>query len=185
MNRSIIFTAFGLGFALLACSSNGDDAQGASQAELSAKAACSAKSCGDPCNICPPGATDCFETAVLKECNAHGRCTAAPAQCTPVDAGPARYEPCSGKACGETCKVCDPADTSCFETADLKLCQVDGSCKSTPPLCAPQPYQPCASKACGATCTVCDPAVPGCFETAVIKECNAIGTCAAAPAACE
>lgn len=189
MNRSLLFAAFGLGFALIACSSSSgdDDTQGQSQDDLTkATAACSDKSCGDSCTLCPASDPSCIETAVIKECNAQGSCAPAPAVCSSLDAGPpAAYEPCGGKACGASCKVCDPADSGCFETAVLKFCQADGACEPTTPTCTPpKPYEPCANKACGDGCHICDPADSGCFETAVVKQCDAKGACTPAPAAC-
>ena len=38
--------------------------------------ACAGKACGETCTVCPPGATDCAETAVLKACDPQGRCVA-------------------------------------------------------------------------------------------------------------
>lgn len=35
---------------------------------------CAGKSCGDTCTLCPPDATDCGETAVLKFCGPDGTC---------------------------------------------------------------------------------------------------------------
>lgn len=35
---------------------------------------CAGKACGDDCRVCPPDAIDCFETAVLKACDAAGAC---------------------------------------------------------------------------------------------------------------
>jgi hypothetical protein len=37
---------------------------------------CAGKSCRDPCTLCPPDATDCHETAVVKACDANGLCVA-------------------------------------------------------------------------------------------------------------
>ncbi len=53
-------------------------------------------------------------------------------QCVPAAEGCPKdcYQPCAGKTCGDTCTVCDPADTGCVETADLKLCDAAGQCQS-------------------------------------------------------
>src|SRR5262249_19045446 len=156
---------------------------------LSAVKACQGKTCGDACSLCPPGKKNCFETAVLKQCNAKGKCTANAAQCGgAVDAGPA-YQPCAGKTCGQSCSLCAPNDPNCAETAVLKFCHADGACKDYAPACIPPPppppYQPCANKACGQSCTVCNPADPNCMETAVLKQCNAQGQCNAGNAICK
>lgn len=42
---------------------------------------CADKACGERCTICPPGAADCFETAVVKTCDAEGRCTPTAGPC--------------------------------------------------------------------------------------------------------
>ena len=42
---------------------------------------CAGKSCGDPCSLCPPDDAECVETAVVKQCNAAGECTAEAATC--------------------------------------------------------------------------------------------------------
>jgi hypothetical protein len=39
-----------------------------------AKAACQGLACGDTCHLCPPGAVDCMETAVVKACDRDGLC---------------------------------------------------------------------------------------------------------------
>ncbi len=188
MNRSLLIAATTLGFILIACSgaSSGDDDLGSADDELSAVKACQGKSCGESCKLCPPGKPNCFETAVLKACNAQGKCSATAPQCGgAVDAGPAPYEPCAGKTCGDSCSLCGPNDPNCFETAVLKFCHADGSCKDVAPACAPpSPYDPCANKACGASCSVCPPNDPNCVETAVLKFCHADGQCKPTTPAC-
>lgn len=207
--RRSLFFGGALGLVLAACSGSlgNDGSTGNSEDDLSAaKAACEGKSCGDACTICN-GKPGCVETAVLKQCNEHGRCSSKPAVCAldggpapdgggavdggpapdggALDGGPAPYEPCAGKGCGMTCSLCAPWDADCVETAVLKFCHSDGKCHDYPPACIPPPpYFPCAGKACGATCTICDPNDPSCVETAVVKECQADGSCVPAPAAC-
>lgn len=46
---------------------------------------------------------------------------------------PARraFQSCQGKIEGEQCKLCDPSDTGCIETAVVKTCQA-GECKAAP-----------------------------------------------------
>lgn len=51
------------------------------------------------------------------------------------DAGQGPYIPCAGKACGESCRVCDPADPNCFETAVIKECDKTGACVPAPGGC--------------------------------------------------
>src|SRR5688572_12171261 len=151
MKGSLLFAASTLGFVLIACSGASlDDDLGQADDELSAIKACQGKSCGDSCTLCPPGKKNCFETAVLKVCNAQGKCGSSAAQCGggAVDAGPAPYQPCAGKTCGASCSLCAPNDPNCVETAVLKFCHSDGTCKDTAPACIPPPppppYNPCA-----------------------------------------
>jgi hypothetical protein len=35
---------------------------------------CGGKACGDACQTCPPDATDCVETTVVKACDRDGQC---------------------------------------------------------------------------------------------------------------
>ena len=187
MNRSLLFATSTLGFILIACSGAtlGDDL-GSADDELSAVKACQGKSCGESCTLCPPGKKNCFETAVLKACNAQGKCGSSAPQCGgAIDAGPA-YQPCGGKTCGDTCTLCAPGDPNCVETGVVKFCHSDGACKDSAPACIPPPpYNACAGKTCGQACTVCDPSDPNCLETAVLKECTATGQCAAGNAICK
>ncbi len=62
--------------------------------------------------------------------------------CRPV------YDPCSGKACGATCRLCDPANPDCFETAVIKFCQPDGSCAPQAPRCTPEASTPLCTNTC-------------------------------------
>jgi hypothetical protein len=142
---------------------------------------CGGKTCGDYCTICDPADTDCFETAVVKYCQADGSCGATEAVCEVTEP----YDSCGGKTCGDTCTICDPADTDCFETAVVKYCHADGSCSPLQATCdIVAPYDPCGGKMCGDACTVCDPADTDCFETAVLKFCSDEGTCNAGDAVC-
>jgi hypothetical protein len=38
------------------------------------------------------------------------------------------YDPCEGKACGDSCSACDPSDEECTETGDEKACNHSGLC---------------------------------------------------------
>ena len=191
MNRSLFFSSVAAAL-LLACSgavtSPDDGTSDEAESELRAARACAGKACGDACSLCN-GRPNCFETAVLKQCNERGRCSSRPAVCGgAVDAGPAPYQPCGGKSCGDTCQICPPGDPNCFETAVVKFCHADGACSASPPACIPPPppppYDACGGKACGDLCTLCDPADPNCFETAVVKQCDARGACSATPPVC-
>jgi hypothetical protein len=46
-----------------------------------AYAPCAGKTCGESCSVCSPSASDCMETAVVKQCNAQGECSPNPAEC--------------------------------------------------------------------------------------------------------
>lgn len=92
------------------------------------------------------------------------------------------YDPCAGKACGATCSVCPPSDSTCNETADLKTCDAVGLCRSGGVACtdaSTPPYDPCEGKTCGSSCTQCPPTDPTCVETAVLKACNKERKCQA------
>jgi hypothetical protein len=42
---------------------------------------CAGKACGALCNVCPPNDTNCAETAVVKQCDAAGKCGAGDPGC--------------------------------------------------------------------------------------------------------
>ena len=66
-----------------------------------------------------------METSEIKACDLDGACVS--------DTGnlcAERYEPCAGKACGESCTLCAPSDFDCFETDEIKACNLDGACVS-------------------------------------------------------
>lgn len=65
---------------------------------------CAGKACGEPCTQCAPGDADCFETAVLKTCDANGACTPGQAQC----GGQCRID--SDCPAMELCKLCPGGD---------------------------------------------------------------------------
>jgi len=97
------------------------------------------------------------------------------------------YLPCAGKVCGASCTVCDPSDTTCSETADVKTCDTAGACRGGAPSCdatTPPPYDPCEGKTCGSSCTLCRPGDGSCVETAVLKVCNKAGTCQSGAPGC-
>jgi hypothetical protein len=179
---AVAFT-FALGAA--ACSSaETNDADNASQTEeeLRITRACAGKTCGESCTLCPPGARNCFETAVVKQCNAKGRCEPTPPRCEDPQPPPPPppYNPCEGKACGAGCTLCPPGARDCFETAVPKQCDANGQCSPERPVCErpdPKPYNPCAGKRTGEQCFLCPPGAADCFETTVVKTCNARGEC--------
>lgn len=174
MKRLVAFSLVPL-FAL-ACSATVPDGETAvSEDELVARA-CDGKSCGATCSVCN-GRPGCVETAVVKACNALGRCTASAPRCA------APYEPCAGKTCGDSCSACAPSDPNCVETAVLKQCDAAGACNAGNAVCKPA-YDPCGGKACGASCSICPPGDPNCVETAVVKQCDASGICSASPSGC-
>jgi hypothetical protein len=98
---------------------------------------CAGKTCGDLCTICDPEDLDCVETAVVKFCHTDGGCSPTVPACmgTPEPPSEPAYEPCANKTCGARCTICDPNDPDCYETAVLKYCQADRSCRATQPAC--------------------------------------------------
>lgn len=149
---------------------------------------CADKACGAECQTCPPGDTDCAETAAVKYCQPDGSCSSSKPTCNGNGGGhepPSSYDPCADKSCGTTCTTCPPGDSDCAETAVVKYCQPDGSCGMTQPDCdndggdhePPESYDPCENKTCGETCTRCPPGDNDCAETDVVKYCQPDGSC--------
>jgi hypothetical protein len=93
--------------------------------------ACAGKVCGDQCHDCPPGATGCVETMMLKGCDASGKCTSY------LEAEASCYDPCAGKACGATCALCPPAATRCPPAGETGACDPEGKCVAVVPACPP------------------------------------------------
>ena len=119
---------------------------------------------GDPCDgvslpTCPPPCGGGFSGLCGQTCSTEGAtcgnaigdgmtCTGGhwgcavhpplggPGVCNLVCRGATAYEPCRGKACGASCSVCPPWDTSCVETAVLKACGSDGSCAPQATACS-------------------------------------------------
>ena len=52
--------------------------------------------------------------------------------------GIVNYDPCANASKGETCTVCDPTDTSCVETTEVKSCQDDQTTLDNALTCMPQ-----------------------------------------------
>lgn len=42
---------------------------------------CENKSCGETCQLCPPGDAECSETGEVKACDRDGACLKRPVQC--------------------------------------------------------------------------------------------------------
>lgn len=51
--------------------------------------------------------------------------------------GPAPYEPCGGKKCGEPCTACNLEDENCTELQVIKECNLTGQCVVAPVDCTP------------------------------------------------
>src|SRR6185503_421961 len=48
---------------------------------------------------------------------------------------PAPYDPCAGKACGDLCSLCDPAEPNCVEPTVIMTCTATGQCSVGRPAC--------------------------------------------------
>ena len=139
---------------------------------------CEGKACGESCTLCPPSAPDCVETAVVKACDAAGRCEAAGsgASCFAMPA------PCAGRACGDECTLSLPCRFSsppCMVPDQLGHCDLSGACVPAPEdpgPCAPHPD--CVGKACGASCNPCLP--DQVCPTLIASACDPWGRCAGA-----
>jgi hypothetical protein len=88
---------------------------------------CAGKACGDPCMPCPSTDPNCVGPVDVFLCDSNGACTGRlPVSCD----GGAAYDPCAGKACGETCTLCAPDDLTCREPSSAKTCGGDAGCSS-------------------------------------------------------
>ena len=95
--------------------------------------------------------------------------------------GTPAYDPCAGKACGETCHLCAPDVAGCVETMELKACDPSGRCvPQVNGMCAGQGQ--CSGKSCGAPCAwpdlPCLYADPPCLPPQGPGYCDANGVCA-------
>lgn len=89
------------------------------------------------------------------------------------------YEPCAGKACGQSCTACPPGAPDCVETAVPKACDPQGRCEAwSPDPCAGSgaPHPDCAGKACGDACNPCGPDET--CPTLLPSACDREGRCA-------
>jgi hypothetical protein len=129
---------------------------------------------GAPCVECSDGSFACPAVECVRR-----RCVYSFPQCPPP------YEPCAGKACGDSCTVCDPADPDCVETDVLKFCQPDGACSPLQPTCS-SPKVFCGGIA-GIPCPGagtcfddpsddCDPRMGG-ADCGGVCECDVVGLC--------
>jgi hypothetical protein len=116
------------------------------------------------------------------------------------------YVPCAGKACGESCDVCDPTDPECAQGDALFTCNSSGTCVvgmaecPVPEMCELEAANTCrAGKACCAVgrcgpiengqgiCEPADPETGGCIRCACETEpggcpiCNSPDTPIATP----
>jgi hypothetical protein len=145
--------------------------------------ACAGKACGDSCTACPPGSTDCMETAVVKACDPSGRCLPrSEGMCGAADGA------CTGKKCGDECVIDPPCRTAtppCMTPSVHGYCYNDSSCVAGPPPPCPQvpPSWGCVGKACGDGCGYCPPGTDpaNCpVPTLVATVCDARLQCASA-----
>ena len=133
----------------------------------------------DPCAtiLCPPEFIcqdgTCVDACTLVNCAEGFVC----------EFGVCFYDPCGGKVCGDNCSLCDPNDTNCLETLELKSCNEAGSCEPVTPVC--EVYDPCGGKVCGDNCSLCDPNDTNCLETLELKSCNEAGSCEPVTPVCE
>jgi hypothetical protein len=106
---------------------------------------CAGKACGAACALCAPDYRGCVEIAVVKACDAGGRCVPS----TPEPSCP--HPDCAGKLCGDGCNPCGPERTC--PTLMPSACDRFGQCSgAVPGLCDGE----CAGKACGAPCRPAD-----------------------------
>jgi hypothetical protein len=137
---------------------------------------CEGKGECESCTLCEPGAPDCYETAVLKACDAGGRCVTATDGCVQPP-----YDPCAGKKCGEYCDACVPGEP-CPMYFAATACNAAGECVTAGTFtCEPAP-DPCAGKGCGDDCVIDPPCYPLCLMPSLLGKCDASGTCIATPA---
>jgi hypothetical protein len=136
--------------------------------------ACAGKPCGDACTVCPPGATDCVETAVVKACDPQGRCVPDTGDlCGTIGA-------CTDRSCGDPCVIdppCRAATPPCMVPLVEGRCDASGTCLALGlpvPLCPPHPD--CVGKACGDSCNPCGPDER--CPTLIASACDRFGDCA-------
>jgi hypothetical protein len=132
---------------------------------------CAASRCGDPCRACPPDDAGCFETAVVKGCDAAGQCVTAPVECSSSG--------CEGEPCGAPCTLAPPCDGAvCPAMAMMGACDGAGACVAPDTIaCIPPPPDPCAGLACGDDCVIDPPCAPLCLMPSLLGKCDPAGSC--------
>lgn len=105
-------------------------------AECSAKPSVFEKNFQDPairerCPFYTPGNSKIVE---VRDCRS-GSCQILTGP-TPTPTATSDYNPCAGKACGDSCQICPPNDPNCVETQELKQCTAQGECRSAPASCS-------------------------------------------------
>jgi len=87
-----------------------------------------------------------------------------------------KYDPCENLWEHCSCLECDPKDSECAETKDIKSCQYDNNtlvCKTaTAQTQQCDKYDPCENKDLDCFCNLCSPDDLSCVETAVVKTCQ-------------
>lgn len=100
--------------------------------------------------------------------------------------GKSPQEPCTGKACGQSCNPC--GDEKPCPTLVATACDPAGECVAAITVrCTGTPPGPCDGKACGDACTVdppCRSATPPCLMPSLAGRCDAAGACLAADPVC-
>jgi hypothetical protein len=93
---------------------------------------CAGLACGTSCNLaaCPQSQQACPAIYAQGYCDQNGTCTQNQPQCTVEN-------PCTGKACGDTCTPPCPAGQAC--PAVLGYCGENGSCTLAYPVCSTSP----------------------------------------------
>ncbi len=107
-----------------------------SEAECGAKLRCPAIDCSD-------GSKGGCTGVCLRD--DQGQCGWERREC-PEPPPPPPYEPCAGKACGDTCSPCDPKDPSCAQADYAAFCDSAGECRAATPVCG---GQECRESDCG------------------------------------
>lgn len=131
MKSSFALLVLGLAMGCAGAESTADIAE--SRDELTARNACRGKKEGASCSLCGTD-PNCFETMEVKTCQKRGSrltCKSGSAVQGPT---PGSYDPCGGKRAGDSCSLCAPGDTDCFETMVEKSCDASGTCREGRPV---------------------------------------------------
>jgi hypothetical protein len=161
--------------------------------ELACPMECTAQECGPglgaPTRMCDDGSTagpECVRDRT-------GECGWIITRCPESES----YEPCADKVCGDSCQLCDPADSDCVETREAKVCNQAGECVSDAGDLCPGPLPPippwlvcavdtdCMPSGCGGEMCASEPQVSVCValpEHACYR--NGITSCGCVNGAC-